>query len=179
MAPRRQGSVCPQPKISFLVHKYLGSERPVSFEVLAPLRLSLRGSHVQRKFRQRTTLRSKSSTLKGLLYAPIKQKQYLKRTTLCGSKIPLRSIHSKEGRTIALERSVSKKAVKDKRQSTFFSRVGYPCWFLLGLYSVAWLTQESVSSRIFVRKKGISHVQSNGLAQQTPSARFGKEKTCL
>ncbi len=33
VAPRRQGSVCPQPKISTLVHKYLGSERPVSFEV--------------------------------------------------------------------------------------------------------------------------------------------------
>jgi hypothetical protein len=30
--PRRQGSVCPQPRISFLVHEYLGSERPVSFE---------------------------------------------------------------------------------------------------------------------------------------------------
>jgi hypothetical protein len=33
---RRQGSVCPQPRISFLVHKYLGSERPISIEVLAP-----------------------------------------------------------------------------------------------------------------------------------------------
>ncbi len=32
VAPRRQGSVCPQPRISFLVHEYLGSERPVSFE---------------------------------------------------------------------------------------------------------------------------------------------------
>ncbi len=31
VAPRRQGSVCPQPRISFLVHEYLGSERPVSF----------------------------------------------------------------------------------------------------------------------------------------------------
>jgi hypothetical protein len=31
--------------------------------------LSLQGSYVQRKFRKRTTLRSKSSTLKGLLYA--------------------------------------------------------------------------------------------------------------
>ncbi len=32
---------------------------------------------------------------------------------------------------------------------------------ILGLYCVAWLTQESVSSRIFVIKKGMSHVQSN------------------
>ncbi len=53
----------------FLVHEYLGSERPVSFEVSAPTRLSLRGSHVQRKFWKWTTLRSKSSTLKELLYA--------------------------------------------------------------------------------------------------------------
>jgi hypothetical protein len=34
--PQRQGSVCPQPRISFLVHKYLGSERPISIEVSAP-----------------------------------------------------------------------------------------------------------------------------------------------
>ncbi len=32
VAPRRQGSVCPQPRISFLVHEYSGSEKPVSFE---------------------------------------------------------------------------------------------------------------------------------------------------
>ncbi len=30
--PQRQGSVCPQPIISFFVHEYLGSERPVLFE---------------------------------------------------------------------------------------------------------------------------------------------------
>ncbi len=82
VAPRKQGSVCPQPRISFLVHDYLGSERPISVEVSAPTRLSLRGSYVQRKFRQWTTLHSKSSTLKGLLYAPIKQEQYHKRITL-------------------------------------------------------------------------------------------------
>ncbi len=52
---------------------------------------------MQRKFRKRTTLRSESSTLKGLLYAPIQRKQYLERTTLSRLKIPLRSIRSKEG----------------------------------------------------------------------------------
>ncbi len=31
---------------------------------------------MRRKFRQRTTLRSESSTLKGLLYAPSKREQY-------------------------------------------------------------------------------------------------------
>ena len=30
--PQRKGSVCPTPRNSFLVHEYLGSERPVSFE---------------------------------------------------------------------------------------------------------------------------------------------------
>ncbi len=44
-------------------------KQPVSFEVSAPTRLSLQGSHVRRKFRKRTTLRSESSALIGLLYA--------------------------------------------------------------------------------------------------------------
>ncbi len=39
------------------------------------------------------------------------RKQYLNWTTLRRLKIPLRSIRSEEGRTIALERSVSEKAV--------------------------------------------------------------------
>ncbi len=64
-------------------------KRPVSVEVLAHTRLGLRGSNVQKKFRKQTTLRSKSSTLKGLLYAHIQQKQYHKRTTLCRLKMSL------------------------------------------------------------------------------------------
>ncbi len=65
---------------------------------------------MQRKFRKWTTLRSESSTLKGLLYAPIQQKQYHKRTTLRRLKIPLGSIVVRKVRTIALEQS-TKKAV--------------------------------------------------------------------
>ncbi len=45
-------------------------KQPVSFEVLAPASLFLWGSHMQREYRKRTTLRSKSSTSKELLYAP-------------------------------------------------------------------------------------------------------------
>jgi hypothetical protein len=62
---------CPQPRIPFFwftssgVHKQL-----VLFEVLAPTSLVLQGSHVQRQYRKRTTLRSKSRTIKRLLYAP-------------------------------------------------------------------------------------------------------------
>jgi hypothetical protein len=68
-------------------------------------------------------------------------------------------------------------AVKDKQQSTYS-----PVWIsfgdsIVGLYCVAWLTQESVSSRIFVRKKGMNNVQSNGRSQQTLSADSGKGKS--
>ncbi len=162
----------------FFVHEYLGLEakRPISVEVWAPTRLGLRGSHVWRKFRKLTTLRSESSTLKGLLYAPIQQKQYHKRTTLRRLKIPLRSIVARKVRTIALEQS-AKKAVIWQATINLYSRVGYPWWFLLGLYCVAWLMQESVSSRIFVRKKGMSHVQVNGRSQQTLSAEGRKGKS--
>jgi hypothetical protein len=45
-------------------------KQPILFEVLAPVSLFLRGSHMQRQYCKRTTLRSKSSTIKGLLYAP-------------------------------------------------------------------------------------------------------------
>ncbi len=130
---------------------------------------------MQRKFRKRTTLRSKSSTLKGLLYAPIQQKQYLKRTTLRRLKIPLQSIVARKVRTIALEREQDSCHMTSDNQLIFTNWIS-PGDSILGLYCVAWLTQESVSSRIFVRKKGVSHVQSKGRAQQTPSARFGKEK---
>jgi hypothetical protein len=44
-------------------------KRPVLVEVLAPTRLGLRGSHVQRQYRKRTPQQSKSSTIKGILYA--------------------------------------------------------------------------------------------------------------
>jgi hypothetical protein len=133
---------------------------------------------VQRKFRKRTTIHSKSSTLKGLLYAPIQQKQYLERTTLRKLKISLQSIRSKEGPHYCL-------GAKHEQESCHLTSNNQPLftsWIssgdsLLGLYCVAWLTQECISSRIFVRKKGMSHDQSNGRAQQMPSARFGKEKT--
>jgi hypothetical protein len=45
-------------------------KQTVSFEVLAPTFLFLQGRHMQREYRKRTTLCSKSSTIKRLLYAP-------------------------------------------------------------------------------------------------------------
>ncbi len=124
--------------VTFLVHKYLGSERPVSFEVSAPTRLSLWGSHVRSKFRKWTTLHSKSSTLIGLLYA--------------GRRSCCKVFVARKAALLPWSEAWARKLSYDKQQSTFFSQVGYPLWFLLGLYCVAWLTQESVSSRIFVRR---------------------------
>ncbi len=107
----------PQTRSSFLVHEYLGSERPISVEISVPTRLSPRGSHVRRKFRQRTTLRSESSTFKG---HPLSESSTMKGLLYAGWNPAAIFIRSEEGRTIALERSVSEKADKDKRQSTFF-----------------------------------------------------------
>jgi hypothetical protein len=45
-------------------------KQPILLEVLAPACLFLQGSHMQREYHKRTTLHSKSSTIKGLLYAP-------------------------------------------------------------------------------------------------------------
>ncbi len=45
-------------------------KQPVLFKVSAPTSFFLWGSHMRRQYRKRTTLRSESSTMKGLLYAP-------------------------------------------------------------------------------------------------------------
>ncbi len=98
VAPAKARFRVPYTKNSFFLFTSIWVwKRPVSIEVSAPTRLGLLGSHERRKFRKRTTLRSESKTLKGLLYAPIQRKQYLKRTTLRRLKIPLRSIRSEEG----------------------------------------------------------------------------------
>ncbi len=94
---QRQCSICPKPRILFFCSRLLGVQKPPILVEYRLLCFFQRGSHAQRKFRKRTTLRSKRGTLKGLLYAPIQKKQYHKRTTLHRLKILLRSICSKEG----------------------------------------------------------------------------------
>ncbi len=68
-------STCPQPRILFWFTSSSFLKRPVLFEVLAPTSLFLRGSYMQKQYRKRTTLRSESSTIKGLLYAPDPEKR--------------------------------------------------------------------------------------------------------
>ncbi len=68
---RGQLLTCAQPRIPFFWFTSSGfCKQPVLFEVLAPASLFLQGSHMQREYWKRTTLRSKSITSKGLLYAP-------------------------------------------------------------------------------------------------------------
>ncbi len=57
-------------ELPFFWFTSIGAQKqPVLVEVLAPMRLAIWGSHVQRQYWKRTTLHSKSSTIKGLLYA--------------------------------------------------------------------------------------------------------------
>jgi hypothetical protein len=95
---------------------------------------------VRSKFRKWTTLRSKSSTVKRLLYAPIQQKQYLRKTILRRLKIPLQSIRSEEGPHYRLGAKREEKLSSDKRQSTFIHELDILGDSILGLYCVAWLT---------------------------------------
>ena len=90
-------------------------------------------------------------------------------------KIPLQSICSKEGLHYCLSEAQGSCHKTSNNQP--IHEFGYPFGDSIpGLYCVAWLRQESVSSRVFVKKKGMNHVQSNGRSQQTPSAKGGKGK---
>jgi hypothetical protein len=80
----------------FLVHEYLGFERPVSLKY--------------RLLRDLVYEEAMCEGSSGTDYLT-QREQYLNRTTLRRSKIPLRSFRSEECRTFALERSVSEKAV--------------------------------------------------------------------
>jgi hypothetical protein len=114
-------------KFLFLVHEYLGSERPISFDLSAPTRPCLQRSHVRRKFRQRTTLRSESSTLKGLLYAPIKREQYHKdySTQVEDPAVNVARNAALSPWSVVWVRKLS----SDKRQSTFIHELEIPTWF--------------------------------------------------
>ncbi len=90
-------------------------KRPVSIEVSAPTRLSLRGSHVQRKFQKRTTLHSKSSTLKGLLYA--------------GWSSRCEAFVAREAALLPWSKVWVRKLSSDKRQSTFIHELEILWWF--------------------------------------------------
>jgi hypothetical protein len=93
-------------------------------------------------------------------------------------KIPLQSICSEEGPHYPLG-AKRKEAVIRQATINPIHKFGYPLaipYSSFKLYYVAWLTEESVSLRIFVKKKGMNPVQSNGRSQQTTSAKGRKGK---
>ncbi len=139
MAPRRQGSVCPQPRISFFGSRAFGFGS-------GPSRLKYR---LLRYFYTRKPCAKEVPETDYLM----QRKQYLKRTTLRRLKIPLRTIRSEEGPHYRL----GAKREQESCHMTSDNQPLFTSWrssadFLLGLYCVAWLMQESVSSRIFVRR---------------------------
>ncbi len=82
---------------------------------------------MQRKFRKRTTLRSESSTLKGLLYAPIMWEQYHK-----GYSTQVEDPAANVARKAALSpwsEAWARKLSSDKRQSTFIHELEILWWF--------------------------------------------------
>jgi hypothetical protein len=90
-------------------------------------------------------------------------------------KILLRSIRSKEGLHYPLSKAQGSCHLTSNNKPNH--EFGYPFGDSIPrLYCIAWLMQESVSSRIFVKKKGMNPVQSNGCSQQKPSAKGGKGK---
>jgi hypothetical protein len=128
VAPRRKGSVCPKPRNFFFGSRVFGLWETRLVWIATPTRLSLRGSYVRRKFRQRTTLRSESSTLKGLLYAPSKREQYHK-----DYSTQVEDPAANVARNAALSpwsEAWARKLSYDKRQSTFFfHELEIPRWF--------------------------------------------------
>jgi hypothetical protein len=90
-------------------------------------------------------------------------------------KIPLQSIRSEEGPHYHLSEAQESCHLTSNNQP--IHEFGYPFGDSIpGLYCVAWLMQESVSSRIFVKKKGMNPVQSKGRSQQKPLAKGKKGK---
>ncbi len=90
-----QHSMCPKPRIPFFLFTSIGVQKwPILVKVSAPMRLALQGSHVWRQYQKQSPLRSKSSTIKGLLYA---------RWSSCCKAFVARKV-----RTITLEQSARK-----------------------------------------------------------------------
>ncbi len=89
-------------------------------------------------------------------------------------KNPLQSIRSEEGPHYRLG-AKRKEAVIRQATINLFTSLDISWWFHTQTILPS-LANASVSLRIFVKKKGMNPVQSNGRSQQTPSAKGGKGK---
>jgi hypothetical protein len=154
-------------EISFLGSRVFGFWETRLIWISAPTRLSPRGSHVQRKFQKRTTLRNKSSTLKGLLYSGWRSR------CECSEKC----------RTIALECRVSKKAVIWQATINIYSRVWNSCviptWAVLRSLANARKCQledfceKKWETHVFCTRNIGAHVRSTS-AKKLVSSNFAK-----
>jgi hypothetical protein len=91
-------------------------------------------------------------------------------------KIPLQSIHSKEGPHYCLG-AKRKEAVRRQATINLFTSLDILWWFHTWAVLHSLANTRKCQLEDFVRKKGMNHVQSNVRSQQMPSAKFGKEKT--
>jgi hypothetical protein len=108
---------------------------------------------------------SKTSTIKRLLYA--------------GWRSCCKAFVARKVCTIAWAKREQESCHLTSNNQPLFISWKFLGGSILGLYCIAqraYVTQESVGPRIFVRKKGMNRVQFNGRSQQTPSAKFGQEK---
>ncbi len=196
---QRQRSVCPKPRIPFFWFTSIwGSEvTRLGYSISSYETWSMRKPCAkavpemdsltqQKQYHKRTTLRSKKLPLQsirskeGLHYCVSKAQESCHLTSdKChmwhGCVEDPAAKHSWRGRPALSPWSEARGSCQKTSGNQPYSRV----WIsfgdsIPGLYCVAWLTQERVSLRIFVRKKGMNHVQSNGRSQQTPSAKGGK-----
>ncbi len=105
---QRQHSVCPKPRIHFFGSRVLGFWKT-----------NLDWSIASCVF---FTMKPCAKEVPETDYS-MQQKQYLKRTTLCRLKIPLRSICSEEGPHYRLSKAWARKLSSDKQQSTFIHKL--------------------------------------------------------
>jgi hypothetical protein len=147
-------------------------KQPILVEVLAPTRLALRGSHVQRQYRKWTTLCSKSSTIKGLLYARWRSRY--------------KEFIARKARTISLSKARGSCHKTSNNQP--IHECGYPFGDSIpGLYCVAWLRPRSrkkvsVQGFLWERKVWIvfspTDVHCRNLQQKVEKGKFtGSEAT--
>ncbi len=105
---------------------------------------------------------SKSSTVNGLLYA--------------GWRSRCKAFLARKAALSPWSKAWARKLSYDKRQSTFIHELEILWWFPTWAVLRSLANARKCQLEDFCEKERYESYQSNGRAQQTPSARFGKEK---
>jgi hypothetical protein len=115
VAPAKERFCVPQTKNFYFGSQVFGFWETRLVWISAPTILSLRGNHVQRKYRKWTNLRSESSTLIGLLYA--------------GWRSRCEVFVARKAERSPWSEAWARKLSYDKQQSTFFHELEIPRGF--------------------------------------------------